>query len=71
MRTMMATAQWTTIATAQWTIPYGMMGDDVSDDSDGATGNNDYVNGDVPTGDYVNDDGGGVWATTTTSMAMA
>jgi len=41
-------------------MTYGATGDDVSDDSDAATGNNDDVNGEGVTGDYVDDDGGGV-----------
>ena len=41
-------------------MTYGAMGDDVSDDSNGATGNNDDVDGEGATGDYVDDDGSGV-----------
>ncbi len=56
----MATARRTTIATARRTMTYGAMGDDVINDSNGATGDNDDVDGDGATGDYVDDDGGGV-----------
>jgi hypothetical protein len=41
-------------------MTYGATSDDVSNDSDGATGNNDDVNGEGAMGDYVDDDGVGV-----------
>jgi hypothetical protein len=64
---MMATARWTKtstmIATAQWTMTYGMTGNNVGDDSNGATGddndnnndNNEDVDGDGGMGDDNND----------------
>jgi hypothetical protein len=41
-------------------MTYGTTGDDISDDSNGAMGDNDDVDGEGTTGDYVDNDGGGV-----------
>ena len=53
----------TTIATARWMMTYGATGDDVGEDSDGATGNNDDIDGNGAAGDNNDDD--------TTLMMMA